>query len=259
MPNLTNPTKQTYDGFLYYYYKFNELFFNNELPDCLITYQRGRAFMAYYCHERFERKGNHTDEIAINPNAFINRSKTELLQSLLHEMTHLKQQHFGKPSRGGYHNKEWAEIMKSVGLQPFGVGKDNYGKETGQKVSDKLIPGGPLDEFIQNDTYDFEMWVDSIPEEIKDKDDKKGPKDLLLDKLHENPIKPIEGEPGEYLEQQKEYLEGYFNNVKNEAEALAKEQGYKIKYSCKCGVNIWAKASIKMVCLECNSVFLYSL
>lgn len=256
---MENPTKQTYDGFLYYYDKFNKLFFDNTLPPCLITYQRGKAFMAYYCYERFEKNGNHTDEIAINPQAFIGKSKTEVLQTLLHEMTHMKQYHFGKPSRGGYHNKEWAGIMKSVGLQPVGVGKDNLGKETGQRVSDEIIPGGLLDNFIKTDTFDFEMWVDSMPVEIDDNDNKKGPKELMLDKLNENPITQIEVEPVEYLEKQKGYLENYFNSVKDEAEDLAKEQGYKIKYSCKCGINIWAKASIKMICLECNGVFLYSL
>ena len=28
--------------------------------------------------------------------------------ALVHEMAHLQQHHFGKPSRMSYHNKEWA-------------------------------------------------------------------------------------------------------------------------------------------------------
>ena len=31
-------------------------------------------------------------------------------------MCHQWQQHFGKPSRNGYHNKQWADKMESVGL-----------------------------------------------------------------------------------------------------------------------------------------------
>jgi hypothetical protein len=30
------------------------------------------------------------------------------LSTLVHEMAHLQQNHFGKSSRTGYHNKEWA-------------------------------------------------------------------------------------------------------------------------------------------------------
>jgi hypothetical protein len=33
-------------------------------------------------------------------------------------MVHLWQHHHGKPSRTGYHNKEWATMMKAVGLIP---------------------------------------------------------------------------------------------------------------------------------------------
>ena len=37
-------------------------------------------------------------------------------------MTHLEQAHFGKPSRNGYHNKEWADLMERVGLMPSDTG-----------------------------------------------------------------------------------------------------------------------------------------
>ncbi len=53
-----------------------------------------------------------------------------MLATLAHEMVHLWQHHFGKPGRGRYHNKEWAEKMKSIGLQPTTTGKDD-GAETG--------------------------------------------------------------------------------------------------------------------------------
>ena len=48
----------------------------------------------------------------------------------------------GRPS-GSYHNKEWAAIMKGVGLQPSSTGAVG-GKETGHRVSHYIIPGGPF-------------------------------------------------------------------------------------------------------------------
>jgi predicted SprT family Zn-dependent metalloprotease len=41
-----------------------------------------------------------------------------LVIAMTNEMAHLEQHHFGKPSRSGYHNKEWAGMMKAVGLIP---------------------------------------------------------------------------------------------------------------------------------------------
>ena len=54
-------------------------------------------------------------------------------------MTHLEQHHFGQPSRNGYHNKQWAELMKSVGLFPSDTAQPG-GKETGQRGGE--IEGG---------------------------------------------------------------------------------------------------------------------
>ena len=48
---------------------------------------------------------------------------------------------FGKPSRNGYHNKEWALKMREIGLLPTSTGASG-GKETGQKVTHMIEPGG---------------------------------------------------------------------------------------------------------------------
>ena len=48
---------------------------------------------------------------------------------------------FGKPSRGGYHNKEWAEKMKEVGLIPSNTGLPG-GKQTGQRMTHFFTKNG---------------------------------------------------------------------------------------------------------------------
>ena len=85
-----------------------------------------------------------TDEIALNPETFQNRSITNVLSTLVHEMCHLEQHHFGKPSRNGYHNKEWAQMMEAVGLVPTDTGEIG-GKQTGQRMTHTIAAGEGFD------------------------------------------------------------------------------------------------------------------
>jgi hypothetical protein len=124
---------------------FSTALFDSALPDVFITYQRKANSMGYFAPDRFSHRadkfGKH--ELALNPDAFINQTDEQICQTLVHEMTHVWQHVLGKPAARGYHNKEWAAKMKSIGLQPSSTGMVG-GKETGQRMSDYIIPGGPF-------------------------------------------------------------------------------------------------------------------
>jgi predicted SprT family Zn-dependent metalloprotease len=142
---MLNPTKQTYSEFQKAYDVFNRRLFKGKLPACLITLQRERAAYGYFSGDRFEsRNGETTDEIALNPVKFKTQPIEEVLSTLVHEMVHLWQHHFGKPGRGRYHNREWAEKMEEVGLCPSHTGKPG-GKKTGDHMSDYIVKGGRFD------------------------------------------------------------------------------------------------------------------
>jgi hypothetical protein len=64
-----------------------------------------------------------------------------ILSTLAHEMAHVWQQTHGKPPRRSYHDRQWAGKMREIGLQPSDTGEPG-GKETGQRVSHYVIPGG---------------------------------------------------------------------------------------------------------------------
>ena len=98
-----NPTQTTYSNLGAAYDFFNNRLFQDRLPRCLITYQRPRKARGVYRNGKFSTADHtaHTDEIALNPKFFHNRSIEEVLSTLVHEMTHLEQFHFGKPSRNG--------------------------------------------------------------------------------------------------------------------------------------------------------------
>ena len=93
------PTRETYDPLQQAYETLNRALFDGALPNCLITLQRHKHSYGDFCGDRFGRAdGTFTDEIALNPSHFRDRSQEEILSTLAHEMVHLWQHHFGNSS-----------------------------------------------------------------------------------------------------------------------------------------------------------------
>lgn len=106
---MHNPTKRTYLNLSRVYDFFNTRLFEGQLPPCLITMQRHKGAYGYFSGDRWASADNPqevTDEIALNPAHFAQRTTEEVFSTLAHEMVHLWQHHFGKPSRASYHNRE---------------------------------------------------------------------------------------------------------------------------------------------------------
>lgn len=143
---MSNPTKQTYDALNKAYDFFNKRLFAGQLPRCLVTLQRQSHTLGFFDHKRFAKRGGDgiTDEIALNPRHFKERTTEDSLSTLVHEMVHQRQWHFGKPRSHGYHDKEWASMMKEIGLYPSTTAQPG-GKEIGKKVSHYIVRGGPFD------------------------------------------------------------------------------------------------------------------
>ena len=102
-----DPTHATYEALREAWDHFNDRLFDGALPDCLVTLQRKRGAKGYFCFSRFgERSGEAVvDEIALNPATFLQRTDREIISTLVHEMAHQWQFHFGKPGRRGYHKR----------------------------------------------------------------------------------------------------------------------------------------------------------
>lgn len=143
---IVDPTTETYRHLRHAYDFFNRALFEGKLPPCLITVQRKKRTLGYFWGKRFESFDGAviTDEIALNPSHFSERGDKDTLSTLLHEMVHLWQHHFGEVSRPGYHNTQWAETMVKLGLIPTATGAIG-GKVTGQRMTHVIKPGGPFD------------------------------------------------------------------------------------------------------------------
>lgn len=148
MKQKVQPAKQMaitpieYGGLQEAYDFFNKMLFGGVLPDVFITYQRRAHTKGYFSADRFSGRGAKLGrhELALNPDTFIDRSDEQICSTLVHEQCHVHQ-HQIKGKSSSYHDKEWAAIMKSVGLQPSTTGAVG-GKETGHRVTHYIIPGG---------------------------------------------------------------------------------------------------------------------
>jgi predicted SprT family Zn-dependent metalloprotease len=126
---------------------FNRRLFGSQLPPAIITLQRKAGSHGYYSERRFEGRSDgasETDEIALNPGTFAGRSDQQILSTLVHEMCHHWQAHFGNPGRGRYHNQEWADKMESLGLVATHTGEPG-GKNVGQRMTHYVVIDGHFD------------------------------------------------------------------------------------------------------------------
>jgi hypothetical protein len=168
MKNKSPPqpvTPAQYRAFQDAYDFFNRELFGTSLPHVLITLQRHAKSLGYFAPDRFSGRVVETTahELAMNPDGFTGNSDEQILSTLVHEMAHVWQQAHGKPSRRGYHNKQWAEKMKEVGLQPSDTGQPG-GKETGPKMSDYIIADGPYAKaYARLQARGFKLEWQSLP------------------------------------------------------------------------------------------------
>lgn len=126
-------------------YQFlNQRLFDNKLDACEITLSRNGVKKAFFVKNSFKERDDSEprDEIALNPDIFAGRTDAEILSTLAHEMVHKWQHDYGQPGKNAYHNKEWAKMMKRIGLQPFNI--TNPDRETGPACSHRIIAEGPF-------------------------------------------------------------------------------------------------------------------
>ena len=224
---MQTPTSETYAELQEAYTHFNRELFAGQLPECLITLQRRKFTYGYLSYNRFvNMDGETAAEIAMNPAYFATRSIEDLLSTLVHEMSHLWQFTSGRPGRGRYHNKEWADKMKKIGLHPSNTGQPG-GKETGDQMDHYIIDDGLFQKSTRRLlTEEFHFsWYDRFPAMELAEDKSTLP---ILEKLVSLGI----DQPG-----------------KKETRKI----NSKVKFTCpSCHANAWGKSSLKIACSDCN-------
>ena len=177
--NAATPTLVTYNEWQAAYNYFNEELFAGKLPECIITLNRSARLSGYFYPDKYNnKKGGIKDELSMNPKYISNKNIFEALSTLVHEMCHVWQRHYGVNGfPGKYHNKEWGTEMKRIGLMPSRTGKPG-GAETGSSMLDYVIEGGMFEkvckQFISKGFLISWTEVGAIPvckgiDEVKEK------------------------------------------------------------------------------------------
>jgi len=228
---MSTPTATAYSELQQAFDHFNGELFDGELPSCLITLQRKKRTMGYFSKARFvNHAGDTTDEIAMNPTFFATDPLTVTLSTLVHEMCHQWQDHFGTPSRACYHNKEWGNKMEMIGLMPSHTGKPR-GKKTGQQMDDYPIEAGCFQKSCEKlITKNFQIsWMDRF-----------------ADRRSSNELQPSGTIALENI------------GIKIIEEPVNRSNRVKYAHDClkeKKAVNIWGKPELNINCGDCGLGF----
>ena len=131
--STATPTQALYGQLEAAFNFFNERLFEGQLPPCLITLRSATGVYGYHHAGRFvSPQGQTVDELGKHP-GFVGLQPVEAVMStLVHEMVHHWQQHFGQPSPSNPHNRQWADKMLAIGLHPH----------TGQRLRGAVGRGG---------------------------------------------------------------------------------------------------------------------
>ncbi|MFH0783335.1 MAG: hypothetical protein V2B20_15480 [Pseudomonadota bacterium] len=114
---------------------FNRRLFENSLSNCMLSFSRRRisSHTLFSSGQWCEKAGSAIPQISLNFQQLKEGEPIELMAMLVAQMVHLWQEQYGKPSRKGYFNREWAEKMEEIGLIPSSTGLPG-GKRIGQGI-----------------------------------------------------------------------------------------------------------------------------
>lgn len=231
---------------------FNAALFDGQLPQCLITLQRKANCFGYFARRRFVSvDGDVADELAVNPDMLASYTLLETLQTVVHEMAHGWQFHFGTPGRRGYHNREWADKMESIGLMPSSTGKPG-GARLGEKMADYPILGGRFLAACKDLlTQDFRVsWYDRLPMRKM----RQAAPDLDADATAF--MEALEEELGIPLQQEMEAIQEKIASVAIElVELPASSTRHKYRCGGECGAQVWGKPGLRITCDDCDEAF----
>lgn len=269
---MATPTEESYSPFQEAYDFFNRRLFADQLPACLITFQRQKRIMGYVSLERWVNdKQEYTHELAINPEYFANYPLVEICQTLAHEMVHIWQAQFGAPGRRGYHNLEWAYKMIEVGLMPSTTGEPG-GEMTGESVCDYIVDDGAfITAYAELEQSGFQLtWKDRYPVMRKATSPVKELSPVKLEqkltdgavatavlKPPEKPSDDEDGFPYTFEQLDEAFTAAFASQLQPASTSIATTQprkpNRKHKYRCpQCHMQLWGKPELFAICGACN-------
>jgi len=148
----------------------NERLFQGAIPRPMISFRRDPKIKGGGCFapSRWVQDGEVVAELTINALDMAASNVTGVFAIMAHEMTHAWQHANGKPSRDGYHNKEWLSKAREIGLETHG---DPYALTTSLAEDGALLDA--LAEMPEDAIYPWESMLQAQEDE-KDKSSARG-------------------------------------------------------------------------------------
>ena len=232
---ITTKQFQTLDD-LYDFY--NQALFAGQLPECIVNLSRRPNSYGFFVPKLWANLDDgaahpaaYAHEISLNPD-YLQRPFIEWHSTFVHEMVHLWQQEYGKTSSAAYHNKQWANKMESIGLMPSNTGEPG-GTRTGQSMSHYVIAGGR-----------FELVFNSL-----------APEDLDYLRLKYLPTASLAPTRKKEDDDEQDGGDGSDGDGNGSGKSKKSRSGIRVKYSCACGFNIWARSGLSVKCCACDALF----
>jgi len=223
------PTASQFSALLGAYNYFNETLFKGKLPSVILNLSRknqAAGFVAPFLWRSAAKAAGEKGtlhELSINPEILLMPPEF-VYGTLVHEQVHIWQEEYGKPSRTGYHNQQWARKMEAIGLMPSSTGGPG-GKKTGQHMSDYPIIDGK-----------FMVALKQMP------------KAFFL---------PFVSTEGDYLSGMTIPMgapaAGQQGLGRPPLPKRPKSPKGKTTYCCgSCGMKVWGKPNLAVSCMDCN-------
>lgn len=199
--------------------KIPELVFaiNNQCRACVTAFVSPDALYDKVNNRKLQYMG-------INPK-HLNRDMSDILATICHELCHIYENAYIHIPRGGYHDKQWEELMKDCGLNPVFLNKCKTA------VSTKVVEDGNFAKFVakfkENHGEDYFNIVE-------------------YSSIVEHQTKVTLG-----IEDDDE--DDDIPKADNADKPVKKYNRNKIKYTCPdCGMHLWGKSNLSVICGECN-------
>lgn len=159
--------------------------------------------------------------LCINP-SFLSRGLEYLLSTLVHELCHVYESEYIHIARGGYHDKQWHDLMIGCGLQP------RYQNASRTAVDETIIEGGIFTDFVKYFIGKYGEAYFNLATYTPKLDDEGNPAPVTPPADDGRPRADNYGKP----------IKVYNRN--------------KIKYTCcGCGAKVWGKPNLHIFCGDC--------
>jgi hypothetical protein len=224
------PTVEQFDAYRGMFQWFNDQLFDGGLSGVMLNFSRQANTYGFLAPERWKRgDGAKAHEISINPDTLLDRDPRAVASTLVHEMVHAWQYTYGKPPRRGYHDRQWAAKMESIGLIPSHTGEPG-GKRVGVRMT----------HYIDDDGRFAKVYA-AMPPELGLPWRSWGPS--AIERLR-RVVGGAGGEPGGEPDPE--------GGDPTSAPAPRLDPS-KVKYTCPgCAINTWGKEGLRIGCLDCG-------